>query len=186
MKSIAIAQVVLGVAQIILSFTYVDGALAIATGATVLQAINSSGDVPTRARALMRSCTQGVAIAEIIFAVLSFVIYVSLFFTVGLLMYAFAAAINRIQVRGAEGQGGQIPPPTCLPQQHAAADTTDTRRSATSVVCDVFPWLQNNPGVPLTPDEQTAFNRYCGTSALSVCNAIKGTLSWVATWCVWS
>lgn len=118
MKSIAIAQVVLGVAQIILSFTYVDGALAIATGATVLQAINSSGDVPTRARALMRSCTQGVAIAEIIFAVLSFVLYVSLFFTVGLLMYAFAAAINRIQVRGAEGQGGQILPPTRASRHH--------------------------------------------------------------------
>lgn len=99
LSNLAIAHIVIGVLQVFLSFTYVDAALAIALGATILCSSGNRADPLARARGLASamSCTFGVAIAEIVFAVLSVIIYGAVFFSIGVILIALVAAIRNLQ-----------------------------------------------------------------------------------------
>lgn len=66
----------------------------------MLQAYNSTNDIVTRCRSLRNTCTIGVAVAELAFAVLSVIVWGSVFFTVGILFYAVVGVINTMQSGG--------------------------------------------------------------------------------------
>ena len=86
-RGLAIATLVIGVLQLVMTYGYVDAILSIAVGACILQALNSGPTVEDKIRNIaMYGSLNCICIAHLVLASLSVLIFGAVFFTVGVIM----------------------------------------------------------------------------------------------------
>lgn len=99
----ATLQICFGVMEILISFAYVDGVIALAMGATAVSAYNSQKDPVARAKAISMTCLTGLAIAQFIVGALAVLVFIIVFATVGTALILVLEILNGDAVVSVDG-----------------------------------------------------------------------------------